>query len=60
MTGLTPLVIGIAGAGALFAVYAVTSLIERAKLAAMDPPPRPHPEPPVPEAALEDAGGRGT
>ena len=53
--------IGIVGAAALFTVYAVTSLIERAKLAEMDPPPpHPHPEPPVPEALLEDAGGRGT
>jgi hypothetical protein len=51
--------IGLFGAAALFGVYAVTSLIERAKLAELDPPPRPHEEPPVPETVLEDAGGRG-
>jgi phosphatidylglycerophosphate synthase len=52
--------IGLCGALAMGGVYAVTSLIERAKLSALDPPPVPHPEPPVPTAVLEDAGGRGT
>jgi len=51
--------LGLVGAGGMLGVYAVTSLIERAKLAAMDPPPQPYEEPPVPEAVLEDGGGRG-
>lgn len=52
--------IGLFGAAVLLGVYAVTSLLERAKLAELDPPPAPHPEPPLPEAVLEDAGGRET
>jgi archaetidylinositol phosphate synthase len=52
--------LGLLGAALMTGVYVVTSLIERARLAKMDPPPAPRPEPPVPEPVLEDAGGRGT
>jgi phosphatidylglycerophosphate synthase len=51
---------GLFGAALMGGTYAVTSLIERARLAKLDPPPVPHPEPPVPEAVLQDAGGQGT
>lgn len=53
-------VLGLVGTAGMFGVYAVTSLIERSKLAEIDPPPQPREEPPVPEPVLEDTGGRGT
>ena len=53
-------VLGLLGAALMAGTYAVTSLIERAHLAKLDPPPAPDPELPVLEAVLEDAGGRGT
>lgn len=53
-------VLGLAGTAGMVGVYAVTSLIERSKLAKLDPPPQPREEPPVPEPVLEDTGGRGT
>lgn len=51
--------IGLVGAALLFGFYAVNSLIERARLAKLDPTPMPQPEPPEPEEVLVDEGGRG-
>jgi phosphatidylglycerophosphate synthase len=52
--------IGLLGTALMVGVYTVNSLVERAKLARLDPPRAAHLEPPVPEVVLEDAGGRGT
>lgn len=53
--------LGLFGATAMLGIYVVNSLIERSILAKMDPPPTSvPPAPPVEEAVLDDAGGRGT
>ena len=54
-------VMGLVGAAALGGFYVVNGLIERHRMALLDPPRPAQPEAsPVPEAVLEDAGGRGT
>ena len=55
--------IGLIGIALMLLTYIINSLIERAKLAKLDPPPKPSPEPTAvpraPEKILVDEGGRG-
>ena len=55
--------IGFFGIALMLSTYIINSLLERAKLAKLDPTPKPSPEPaaapPVPQEALVDEGGRG-
>ncbi|NNF58918.1 MAG: CDP-alcohol phosphatidyltransferase family protein [Rhodothermaceae bacterium] len=55
--------IGLGGTALMLITYIINSLLERATLAKLDPPPEPNPEPSaapsVPQEAVVDEGGRG-